>query len=164
MMAAMPMKFAVRYWSSLLPDFRKPNGDPHWVDYSLHPASKLGLHNALLTLHDRLQILEQHGGLYECSVFVIDADKEEMLTQEAAEHLFFLLPHGEVKWLDIRNFLLLPLVDKMDEAASAATSKTTPTKPPAEQLSLFEHIHTLYDDVVEDAVPGIHEHEIETDA
>lgn len=158
MMTAMPMKFAVRYWSSLLPDFRKPNGDPRWVDYSLHPASKLGLHNALLTLHDRRQILEQHGGIYECSVFVLEGEREEMLTQEAAEHLFTLLPHGEVKWLDIRNFLLLPLVGGEAEPAAAQA------EPPVAQLSLFEHVHTLYDDVVEDAVAGNHEHEIETDA
>ncbi|HUX65442.1 hypothetical protein [Sulfuricella sp.] len=50
------MKFVVRYWSSQLPDYRKPDGEPHWLDYSLHPATKLGLHNALLTLQDRLQI------------------------------------------------------------------------------------------------------------
>lgn len=154
----MPMKFAVRYWSSLLPDFRKPNGDPHWVDYSLHPASKLGLHNALLTLHDRRQILEQHGGIYECAVYVLENGREEMLTQEAAERLFALLPHGEVKWLDIRNFLLLPLV------AGEAETVVPPVEAPLEQLSLFEHVHTLYDDVVEDAAPGAHEHEIETDA
>jgi len=145
------MKFAVRYWSSLLPDTRNPDGEPRWVDYSLHPPSKLGLHNALLTLHDRRQILEQHGGLYGCAVFVLESGEENKLTQEAAERLFSLLPHGEVKWLDIRNFLPLP-------QAEAKDSVSTTNEETQEQLHLFEHQHTPYDD------DGAERHEIETDA
>ena len=146
------MKFAVRYWSSLLPDYRKPDGEPHWMDYSLHPATKLGLHNALLTLQDRLQILEQHGGLYACAVFVLEFGKEEKLTQEAAERLFVSLPHGEVKWLDIRNFLLLPLVESKDSVSTSHEGAH------AQQLPLFEQHHTPYDKA------GAERHEIETDA
>lgn len=142
------MKFAVRYWSSLLPDHHKPDGEPHWVDYSLHPASKMGLHNALLTLHDRWQILDQHGGLYECALFVLETNgKEEMLTQEAAERLFASLPHGEVKWLDIKKFLLMPLL-----------AEPVPTDGAGQQLHLFDHPHTPYDESVAE------HHEIETDA
>lgn len=145
------MKFSVRYWSSLLPDHRRPDGEPHWVDYSLHPATKLGLHNAMLTLHDRLQILEQHGGLYECAVFVLEFGKEEKLTQEAAERLFVSLPHGEVKWLDIRNFLLLPRIERR-----VSTQHHEETQ--AQQLHLFEQHHSPYDKTEEER------HEIETDA
>jgi hypothetical protein len=136
------MKFAVRYWSSLRPDYRKPGGEPRWTDFSLHPATKLGLHNALLTLQDRLQILEQHGGLYACAVFVLEfGKKEEKLTQEAAEYLFASLPHGEVKWLDIRDFLLLPSADERDSGSSVHEGAQ------AQQLHLFEQHHTPYDDV-----------------
>ena len=144
------MKFAVRYWSSLLPDYRKPDGEPRWMDYSLHPATKLGLQNALLTLQDRLQILERHGALYACSVFVLEFGREEKLTQEAAERLFASLPHGEVKWLDIRNFLLSPLADAEDSVTQEGAQ--------AQQLHLFEQHHTPYDDA------GMERHEIETDA
>jgi hypothetical protein len=145
------MKFVVRYWSSLLPDHHKPDGEPHWVDYSLHPASKMGLHNALLTLHDRLQVLEQHGGLYECALFVLETDgREEMLSQEAAERLFASLPHGEVKWLDVRNFLLLPLLGESDPTGAPDDS--------VQQLHLFDHPHVPYEETV------LEHHEIETDA
>jgi len=146
------MKFVVRYWSSLLPDYRKPDGEPHWVDHSIHPPTKLGLHNALLTLHDRRQILEARDCLYECAVFYLEAGNEQMLTQETAERLFVSLPHGELKWPDIRDFLLLPTIDEEAAANDGAT---------AQQLNLFEpppHTHTPYDEIATE------HHEIETDA
>lgn len=146
------MKFAVRYWSSLLPDYRKPDAEPHWIDHSVHPATKLGLHNALLTQHDRLQILEQHDGVYECAVFVLESGKEEKLTQEAAERLFASLPHGEVKWLDIRDFLLLQRAESKDSASSA------PAGTQAQQFHLFEPLHTPYDQAETE------HHDFETDA
>ncbi|MFZ4535377.1 hypothetical protein [Propionivibrio sp.] len=137
-----PMKFMVRYWSSLIPDnYREDDGSPCWVDYSLHPASKLGLHNALLAVHDRLDILQAHGGDYECAVFVLEGGGIEMLTQENASALFSVLPRGEVKWLDIRDFLL-PL--RPDDSSSIEESGGLPI---AEQLPLFEHVHTPYDDL-----------------
>ncbi|MEI7430858.1 MAG: hypothetical protein WCL27_10410, partial [Betaproteobacteria bacterium] len=65
------MKFVVRYWSSLLPnDFRERRNAPRWVDYSIHPGSKIGLHNAMLTVHDRCEILQAHNCKFECAVFV----------------------------------------------------------------------------------------------
>lgn len=142
------MKFAVRYWSSLLPDYRLPNGEPRWVDYSIHPATKLGLHNALLTLQDRREILEHHGGIFDCAVYVQESDKEEMLGQEAAERLFVLLPHGEVKWLDIRNFLPAP---QISEEVPARKEEEAVAVVPEQQLSLFEHPHhTPYDKITEE--------------
>ena len=140
------MKFAVRYWSSMLPDFRLPNGEPRWVDYSLHPASKLGLHNALLTLQDRREVLDRYGGLYECAVYIQEGGREEMLDQKTAERLFVSLPHGEVKWLDIRKFLLVPLVE-------AEVSARKPEEPQLslfeQQLSLFDPSHTPYSEIAE---------------
>ncbi len=134
------MQFTVRYWSTLLPDHHKADGEPHWVDYSIHPATKLGLHNALLTLHDRRQILELHGGRYDCAVFYIEAGEEQQLTQEAAEHLFGHLPHGEIRGADIRHFLLPPPAPPPEETPE-------PEAAALEQLSLFEPHHTPYDDV-----------------
>lgn len=132
------MKFIVRYWSSLLPDdFREADAAPRWLDYSVHPASKLGLHNALLAVHDRLEILQAHGGQFECAVFVADGGHLERLGPEAANALFAKLPRGEVKWLDIHDFLL-PEGDA-SEAASAGSE--------AAQLPLFEHVHTPYDEL-----------------
>ena len=134
------MKFIVRYWSSLLPDdFRESDGSPRWVDYSVHPASKLGLHNALLAVHDRMEILRAHGGQFGCDVFVADGEHSERLSQEAAGALFSKLPRGEVKWLDIHDFLL--------PEHGADLWPTEIDMSEAEQLLLFEHVHTLYDEL-----------------
>lgn len=138
------MKFIVRYWSSRLPDaYRKEDGAPRWVDYSLHPASKLGLHNALLAVHDRMDILRAHGGQYGCAVFVQMGERTEMLSEETATTLFMALPRGEVKWLDIQDCLL---PTHPDELPSTVHNKAMPT---AEQLPLFghPHTHTPYDDL-----------------
>lgn len=130
------MQFAVRYWSSLLPDHHRADGEPHWIDYSVHPATKLGLHNALLTLHDRRQVLEGHGGRYDCAVFYVEAGEEQMLTQDDAERLFGQLPHGEIRGADIREFLL-PAPPAVEQSAL----------PPDTQLSLFEPQHSPYDEL-----------------
>jgi hypothetical protein len=50
------------------------------------------------------------------------------------------LPRGEVKWLDIKEFLL------------PSPPEQVPAEDPiaeAEQLPLFPHVHTPYDDVAE---------------
>lgn len=150
------MRFIVRYWSSVLPDeYRETDGRHRWLDYSIHPASKLGLHNALLAVHDRNEILAAHGGRYGCAVFVVEAGESEMLSPETADRLFAILPRGEVKWLDIREFLLPA------HAGARAASLPTPATPappgaqppavarPAAQLPLFPHVHTPYDDLGE---------------
>jgi hypothetical protein len=147
---ASPVKFVVRYWSSQLPsDYREQGGQPRWLDYSVHPASKLGLHNAMLVVHDRLEILAAHGGSFACALFVVQGESAEMLAQEAANRLFAALPRGDVKWLDILPFLplvpLLPLPAATDPLAMAAAGGL----PQAQQLSLFAHQHTPYDDLVE---------------
>ena len=131
------MKFIVRYWSSRLPDaFRQEDGSPRWVDYSLHPASKLGLHNAMLAVHDRLEILHAHGGQFDCAVFVVEGASAEELSPERASALFLALPQGEAKWLDIHDFLLpLPTSSTGHETSSTG------------QLPLFDHTHTAYDDL-----------------
>ena len=134
------MKFVVRYWSSRLPEHHEPDGSLHWIDYSVHPASKLGLHNALLTVHDRLEILQAHGGNFDCAVFVVEEGHTEPLSQKNANSLFATLPRGEVKWLDIREFLL-PTHPEPDTASDKSPS------PVAQQLPLFEHVHTPYDDL-----------------
>jgi hypothetical protein len=138
------MKFVVRYWSSRLPvEYRGSEGKPRWLDYSVHPASKLGLHNALLAVHDRLEILEAHGGSFGCAVFVVEDGSAERLSQEAANSLFASLPRGEVKWLDIGRFLL---PEHPPAPLSAATDEALPQ---AQQLPLFAHTHTPYDDLDE---------------
>lgn len=135
------MIFVVRYWSSLLPnDFLERRNEPRWVDYSIHPGSKIGLHNAMLTVHDRCEIMQAHGCRYECDAFVVEGDVSERLSQETANALFASLPSGDVKWLDIKDFLMpVPPV-----LTTPTAGKVTPT--PAEQLPLFVHVHTPYDD------------------
>lgn len=138
------MKFVVRYFSSLLPREHGETGElPHWVDYSIHPASKLGLHNALLAVFDRVEILQAHGGIHDCAVFVVDDGHTEKLSREMANDLFKILPRGEVKWLDIKHFLL----PDQPVPPPPATPSLEAVEPAAIQLPLFEHIHTPYDDL-----------------
>jgi hypothetical protein len=133
------MEFSVRYWSSLLPaEYREKDGTPRWLNYSIHPGSKLGLHNALLAVHDRNEIMQAHGGEFECAVFVTEGERTERLSQKTANALFAALPRGEVKWLNIRKFLLPPLPEEVVTASAA---------PETEQLPLFPHVHTPYDDL-----------------
>jgi hypothetical protein len=134
------LKFAVRYWSSLLPEgFTPPDTGPAWVDYSLHPASKLGLHNALLAVHDRREILEADGGYYDCAVFLVGDGRNEQLSPEMAEKLFAALPHGRIKWLEVHH---------ADSAAGPATTvhASIDAEGGGAQLPLFQHLHTPYDD------------------
>ena len=101
------MQFIVRYWSPHLnEDGRDVEGNPLLVDYSSHPPTRLGLHNALLSLHDRSEILEAHGGNYVCDVFVVEGRDTQLLTPEMAVSLFKTLPDGDIKWIDIKEFLL----------------------------------------------------------
>lgn len=131
------LKFAVRYWSSLLPEgFSTPETEPPWVDYSLHPASKLGLHNALLAMHDRQEILAGDGGYSDCAVFLVGDGHCEKLSPDMAEKLFSALPHGRIKWLEIGH------ADPPGKNPAPAPAGET-----GQQLPLFPHTHTLYDDL-----------------
>lgn len=134
------MKFIVRYWSSLLPmEYRKADGSPRLVDYSIHPPSRLGLHNALLSYHDRVEILEALGGTYECEVFVVEGINTQLLTQEMAIKLFNHLPTGELKWTTIREFLL---PQKQEASPSAIHEEIAHDS----QLHLFEYSHMAGDE------------------
>ena len=130
-------KFVVRYWSSLLPEgYCPPETVPEWVDHSRHPASKLGLHNALLAAHDRRDILSGEGGYYDCAVFLVGDAEDERLTEATAERLFALLPPGTIRWLEIGHC-------SAPEQPSAAASGSAASG----QLPLFPHTHTPYDDL-----------------
>lgn len=94
--------FAARYRTEAV------EGGVPWLDYSLHPASKLGLHNALLAQHDRIEILQARGAWFECGVFVVRHGYVEALSQAGAERLFATLPHGDVKWIDLCRCMLPP--------------------------------------------------------
>lgn len=125
------MRFIVRYWSSILPaEFRKADGSPRLIDYSIHPPTRMGLHNALLSYHDRLEIIEAHGGQYECAVYVEEGINSYVLTHEIAVSLFNALPNGQVKWTTIRKFLLPQ--NKDDSVAGGDTSHE-------QQLHMFEY-------------------------
>lgn len=113
-------------------EFRKADGSPRLADYSIHPPTRLGLHNALLSHHDRVEILEVHGGQYECEVYVEEGINSYVLTQEQAISLFNTLPSGEVKWITIRKFLL-----PQDQDAHAIPEGISHDQ----QLHLFEYVN-----------------------
>lgn len=137
-------RFLVRYRTAAIEHGSK------WLDYSLHPATKLGLHNALLAVHDRIEILEARHDDFACGVFVVRHDQIEPLTQEGAERLFATLPNGDVKWLDLWQCLLPPIPDP---AALTLPAAGAPAEASA-QIPLFTHTHTPYDDL--DPPPAHH--------
>jgi hypothetical protein len=150
------MKFAVRYWSSLLPKVPgEVDEHPHWIDYSLHPASKLGLNCALLAVFDRLHILKAHGGQYDCTIFVLENGGSRQLYYKKTEDMhsnkkmYSSLPKGEIQMLDIKPFLL-PVKPEVPAAvpippATIPQSTSPPEKSPPPNV--FEHTHTPYDDL-----------------
>lgn len=115
-------------------EFRKADGSLRLLDYSVHPPTRLGLHNAMLTRHDRLEIIESYGGQFECEVYVVEAMNSYVLTEELAVTLFNALPSGEVKWTTIRKFLL----PQNREVQSPATTAPVTHE---QQLHLFEYAH-----------------------
>src|SRR3989338_4398264 len=129
------MQFIVRYWSSFLPnEFRNTDGSPRLADYSIHPPTRLGLHNAMLSHHDRVEILKAHGGEYECEVYVVEGVNSHVLTQELANSLFNTLPNGEVKWTTICKCLL---PQKQEAQRPGITGEVSHDQ----QLHLFEYTH-----------------------
>lgn len=119
-------------------EFRKADGSLRLLDYSVHPPTRLGLHNAMLTRHDRVEILESYGGQFECEVYVVDGMNTHVLTEELAVTLFNSLPSGEVKWTTIREFLL-PQQKEAHTPVSESISHE-------QQLHLFEYAHVADDD------------------
>jgi len=115
-------------------EFRKADGSPRLVDYSIHPPTRLGLHNAMLSHHDRVEILKAHGGKYKCEVYVVEGINSEVLTQEIATSLFNTLPHGEVKWTTIRKCILPQNQEACHPAITGGMSHEL-------QLHLFEYTH-----------------------
>ena len=135
------MKFAVRYWSSLFPkEARQPKGMKPWVIYSLHPPSKLGLHSAMLSMHDRLEILAAHGGEFVCALFVLEDEKIEPLPPELVDTLFSVLPKRELTWAEFESYL---------HPSPIKEPESVPFIPPPapEPLPTIAHTHTLYDDL-----------------
>lgn len=132
--AAQDFHFAVRY--------RTPEvgGGLQWFDYSLHPASKLGLHNAMLAVHDRIEVLQARRRPFACGLFVIHAGVAEPLSQDGAERLFATLPHGDVKWIDLCRCLLPPV--------PAGGGRRAADLAAAPRIALAApHTHTGYDDL-----------------
>ena len=128
-----------------------------WVDYSRHPATKLGLHNALLSEHDRVEILMARGEEFEVGVFVMRDSIQELLSDEGAERLFRALPAGDVKWIDLCNCLLPPVPDlplASRPSALPSSNDGSNANVASIQLGLFSHAHPPYDEA--GASPEVH--------
>lgn len=127
------------------------DGSRRLLDYSVHPPTRLGLHNAMLTRNDRVEILEAYGGEFECEVFVIEGMNSHPLTQELAVRLFHALPSGEVKWLTIREFLWPPgPPPELPESPAQSQQLAAAQISHETQLHLFEYTHP------QDEQPQVH--------
>lgn len=104
------MQFVVKYWIGLPP---VPAGDTPpqrltgWEDHSSHPATRLGLHNAILAAEDRLSILHaRHGGVpHGCDIFIIGQERNVVVSVAEAEELLELIDHGALAWKTLEALL-----------------------------------------------------------
>lgn len=126
------MQIIVRYWLTHPPlpfDGRIPER-PGWLDHSIHPPSRLGLHNAILAAQDWLSILRQKYGTtpHACEIFIEDEDKTILLNVGEAQALYELLEHGSLQWEMCERVLrgAAPGEDKPLPAADGAEDAPAP--------------------------------------
>ncbi len=103
------MEFIVRYWVTTAPvpcDGHKWD-DSAWISHSTHPATRLGLRNAILSAEDRLAILHRtdetspHG----CDIFLTEAGKTVIFSVHEADELLGMLERGECSWESLGEML-----------------------------------------------------------
>lgn len=116
------MEFAVRYWIAKAPvpyDGHRWD-DEAWITHSLHPPTRLGLHNAILSAEDRLAVLHRldettpHG----CDIFLVEGENAIILSVHEADELLVMVEHGEFSMDSFRR--LLSTQNMPDEAEQAS--------------------------------------------
>lgn len=127
------MQIIVRYWLTHppLPLDGRPHAPSGWLDHSIHPPSRLGLHNAILAAEDWLSILHRKYGTtpHACDIFVEDRGKTVVLDVGEAQELYGLLEHGQLQWEMCEQVLrgATPSEDKPLPAAAGAEDAPAPS-------------------------------------
>ena len=103
------MEFIVRYWVAIAPvpcDGHKWD-DSAWISHSAHPATRLGLHNAILSAEDRLAILHRSEEVtpHGCDIFLTEGGKTVILSVHEADELLGMLERGEFCWEGLSEML-----------------------------------------------------------
>ncbi len=103
------MQVLVRYWLSNPP---VPYGghrrdDAAWLDHSVHPATRIGLRNAVLAAEDRLAALRQlhPGEAHGCVIFLAEDEESQVLSIHEADILSEMVEHGEFTWETLRTLV-----------------------------------------------------------
>ena len=103
------MEFIVRYWITTAPvpfDGHKWD-DSAWISHSAHPATRLGLRNAILSAEDRLAILHRSDEFspHGCDIFLTEGGKTVILSVHEADELLGMLERGEFSWESLGEML-----------------------------------------------------------
>lgn len=106
---AIAMEFIVRYWVATAPvpfDGHKWD-DSAWISHSTHPATRLGLRNAILSAEDRLAILYRQDEMtpHGCDIFLMEGEKIVIFSVHEADELLGMLERGEFSWESLEEML-----------------------------------------------------------
>lgn len=139
------MQIVVRYWLAKPPipyDGHKWD-DPAWIDHSTHPATRIGLHNAILAAEDRQAALRQlhprtaHGSV----IFLVQDDESQILSIHEADLLLELFEHGEFSWETMRALLETQRTGKVTirelDHDPATRGEAHPRNPIAPRLTAY---------------------------
>ncbi len=127
------MQIIVRYWLTHppLPSDGPIQARSGWLDHSIHPASRLGLHNAILAAEDWLSILRSKYGLtpHGCDIFVDERDKTIALNLSEAQTLYNFLEHGQLQWALCEQVLRGGAPSEEKPAPAAEEPEDAPAPP-----------------------------------
>lgn len=121
------MEFIVRYWVATAPvpfDGHKWD-DSAWISHSAHPATRLGLRNAILSAEDRLAILRRMDEItpHGCGIFLTEAGKTVILSVHEAAELLGMLERGEFSCESLGE--MLAFRSELEEASPREPGRET---------------------------------------
>lgn len=139
------MQFAVRYWIAKAPiPFDEHRWDDSaWITHSLHPPTRLGLHNAILSAEDRLAVLRGHEDQmpHGCDIFLVEGENTIILSVHEADELLGMVEHGEFSVESFRRLLLTQA--PREEGGEAVPSAPPPLHAPHWAEAEMATVHRL---------------------
>lgn len=137
------MQFTVKYWTGK-PPVPPAGAAPRtagWDEHSTHPATRLGLHNAILAAEDRLSILRARCGElpHGCAIFIVGAERSVAVSVAEAEALLAGIGDAEPAW----ETLVARLEEKRAKAPGTPRQAAPNSPPMAAYGEAAEEFHRI---------------------
>jgi hypothetical protein len=131
------VQFVVKYWLGK-PPMPQAAG---WEEHSSHPATRLGLHNAILAAEDRLSILRARCGEvpHGCAIFIVGAERAIAASVAEAEALLAAIGDTDPAW----ETLAARLEEQRAKAAGAPRQAAPNATPMAAYGATAEELHRI---------------------